>query len=153
MEQEYNAFNALYNTKLKPFLANNYEFDFESKILKHEFINGKDGEYYLFNHIQLNEIQIDSLKKFYLFYKEIKDDIILDIHPGNFIWDEKRNSWVLIDLGVLPTIGKEYYEFENFDDYYNNIWLNREKTMDIVPIRSMDFSLDFDVKDKVKKYE
>ena len=77
----------------------------------------------------------------------------MDIHPGNFIWDEEKKQWIIIDLGILPTIGKEYYEYDTFEDYFENIWIKREITMRTIPIRSLDLDFDLNVKDKEVKYE
>ncbi len=153
MKQEIDSYSYLINTKLKPFIANNYVFDSEKKTIIHDFIDGKNGEYYLFNHISFTKKQIKSLRDFYDVYSSLFNKIILDIHPGNFIWDEGKEQWFIIDLGVLPTIGKEYYEFNTFDEYFENIWINREDTMKRIPIRSIDLDIDLNVKDKEVQYE
>lgn len=153
MQQEMDAYNYLSKTELNKFLPENYTFDTVNKSLMHSFVNGENGEYYLFNHIPFTKKQIYSLKLFYSTYSLLFNKIILDIHPGNFIWCEEKQQWIIIDLGVLPTIGKEYYEFETFEEYFDNIWLKREETMKKIPIRSLDLVIDLDVKDKVLKYE
>lgn len=153
MQQEKETYDYLSNTDLKCFLAENYFFDSTNKIIIHDFVRGENGEYYLFNHISFSDEQLTSLKKFYNLYINISKSIILDVHPGNFIWDEINNKWVIIDLGVLPMIGREYYDYNSFEEYFENIWLKREETMKKVPIRSLDFELNLDVKDKVLKIE
>lgn len=153
MQQEKEAYDYLNKTDLKYFLAENYFFDNDNKIIIHDFVSGKNGEYYLFNHITFSDEQLISLKKFYKLYLGISKNIILDIHPGNFIWDEINKKWIIIDLGVLPTIGREYYDYNSFEKYFENIWLKREETMKKIPIRSLDFELNLDVKDKVLKNE
>ena len=147
------VYEYLKKTDLNYFLADRYSFDKKNKIITHSFVDGENGEFYLFNHIPLKKEQLNSLKKFYITYKNVPQNIILDIHPGNFIWNEKNEKWIIIDLGMLPTIGREYYDYNTFEEYYNNIWIKREETMKKIPIRSLDFSLNLDVKDKVLKYE
>ncbi len=153
MQQEMDSYNYLSKTDLNKFLPENYTFDAVNKFLMHNFVSGENGEYYLFNHIPFTEKQIKSLRLFYSTYSLLFNKIILDIHPGNFIWCEEKQQWIIIDLGVLPTIGKEYYEFETFEEYFENIWLKREETMKKIPIRSLDFAIDLNVKDKVLRYE
>ena len=151
MQQEIETYNYLIHTNLKKFLADNYTFDSQNKILSHNFIRGENGEFYLFNHITFQKKQLDSLRQFYISYKKLSKNITLDIHPGNFIWDEARDRWVIVDLGILPSIGSWYYDYNTFEDYFENIWLKREETMQKVPIRSLDFALDLDIKDKISK--
>ena len=153
MEQEYDAFEYLKNSELKEFLCENYHYNHKTKQLSHDYIAGYDGEYYLFQHIPLNNKQTESLKRFYLIYKKYYPNIILDIHPGNFVWDIIKKNWIIIDLGILPEIGKEYYDFKTFEEYYENIWIKREKTIKRIPIRSIDFDIDLNVKDKEVKCE
>lgn len=146
-QQEYDIYKELIGTEMQEFIAENYLFDEKKKIISHEFVEGKDGEYYLFNHIKLTEEQKKSLKRFYDVYsKRKRKDIILDIHPGNFVWSEKRKKWIIIDLGAIPEIGSDYYKFEQFDEYYDFVWNKREEMMKKVPIRSMDFCVDLEVK-------
>ena len=145
--QEYEIFNELKNTPLSEFLASDYSFDDKEKIISHEFIEGETGEYYLFNHIPFKREQIVSLEKFYRVYSERKrKDIILDIHPGNFIWSEDKKKWILIDVGAIPEIGSDYYEFEKFEDYFDFVWKKRERMMKEQPIRSMDFGIDLEMR-------
>lgn len=145
-QQEYDIYRELINTDMKDFIAGNYMFDAQEKILSHEFIEGKDGEYYLFNHIELSKEQEESLKKFYYVYSNReRKDIILDIHPGNFVWSEQRRQWIIVDLGAIPEIGSDYYQFEEFEGYYDFVWKQRETMMKKVPIRSMDFGIDLEI--------
>lgn len=146
-QQEYDIYKELITTDMKDFMAKDYMFDEKEKILSHEFIEGNDGEYYLFNHIQLTSEQEESLRKFYDVYSNRKrKDIILDIHPGNFIWSEERKQWIIVDLGAIPEIGSDYYKFEQFEGYYDFVWKQRETMMKKVPIRSMDFGMDLEVR-------
>ena len=87
------------------------------------------------------------MEKFYRVYSERKrKDIILDIHPGNFIWSEDKKKWILIDVGAIPEIGSDYYEFEKFEDYFDFVWKKRERMMKEQPIRSMDFGIDLEMR-------
>ncbi len=146
-QQEYDIYRELITTDMKDFMAKDYSFDEKEKILSHEFIEGNDGEYYLFNHIQLTNEQEESLRRFYDVYSNRKrKDIILDIHPGNFVWSEQRKQWIIVDLGAIPEIGSDYYKFEQFEGYYDFVWKQRETMMKKVPIRSMDFDIDLEVR-------
>lgn len=145
--QEYEIFEKLKNTPLSEFLAGDYSFNEKEKIISHEFIEGETGEYYLFNHIPFKREQVESLERFYRVYRERKcKDIILDIHPGNFIWAEDEKKWILIDVGAIPEIGSDYYEFEKFEDYFDFVWKERERMMKEQPIRSMDFGIDLEMR-------
>ena len=68
MKQEIDSYNYLKNTKLNQFLASNYIFDEKKLIIMHDYVKGKNGEYYLFNHMPFTKKQISSLKKFYSIY-------------------------------------------------------------------------------------
>lgn len=141
-EQEYEIYQKLLKTDLKEFIAKDYAYNTEQKVLSHEFIEGEDGEYYLFNNMITTE-QKNSLRKFYEVYSSRScKNIILDIHPGNFVWSSEEKKWVIIDLGAIPEIGSEYYNFKTFEEYYNFIWIQRRAMMRKYPIRSMDFGID-----------
>ena len=145
--QEYEIFKELRDTPLSEFLADDYSFNEKTKTISHKFVEGETGEYYLFNHIAFKREQLESLEKFYRVYRERKcKDIILDIHPGNFIWAEDKKKWILIDVGAIPEIGSDYYEFEKFEDYFNFVWKERERMMKKEPIRSMDFGIDLEMR-------
>lgn len=142
LQQEYENLIELKKTSIKYFLPEQYNFDFKSHCLSHERIVGDSAEDYLFHNISFEKNQIESLKKFYESYMNRENrDLILDIHPGNFIWSSSKKQWFLIDLGSLPFIGKEYYEFYSFDEYFQSIWLQREQIMKRYPIRSIDFEI------------
>ena len=123
---------------MKEFVVDDYSLDEERAILGHKFEEGNNGEYYLFNK-KISQEQIDSLRNFYENYiTRTNKDIILDIHPGNFIWDNLKNKWYLIDVGPIPYIGREYYEYSLFEEYFNHIWIRRLERMEKYPIRSIN---------------
>jgi len=142
IKQEYENYLYLSNTCLKKYIASNYVYDSEKNRLYHENIIGVTGEAMLFNHILFSAEQIKSLEYFYLLYSSRLDkELILDIHPGNFIWDELKECWCLVDIGTIPKIGSDYYDFENFKSYFKYVWEDREELMRVVPIRSVDLCL------------
>ena len=67
-------------------------------------------------------------KFFDLYNNRAEKKIILDIHLGDFIWDKLKRQWYIVDNGSIPDIGKEYYEYSDFEQYYLHIWVNRKKT-------------------------
>ena len=149
LQQEYSIAKQLNETAFREYIPTNYKFNYKNKTLVHDYVEGFDGEYYLFNHIKLSKEQVSLLKKLYLCYKNIYNEFILDFHPGNFIWNEKMKKWIIIDLGAIPTIGSDYYIYDTFEEYFENIWLAREMTMKKIPIRSLDFGNDFNIERKV----
>ncbi|NMA32095.1 MAG: hypothetical protein GX941_09880 [Candidatus Methanofastidiosa archaeon] len=141
--QEYENVCLLRETPLGQFCSENYKYDNQYQYLYHRAVLGNSGEDLLFNHTILCDAQIKSLKKFYSLYSNRNDkQMILDIHPGNFVWDDSKEQWYLVDLGSLPDIGKEYYEYSTFEQYFLHIWINRERNMRIYPIRSIDLNMD-----------
>lgn len=138
IKQEYEHAIYLKKTSMKEFVVDHYSLDEERAILGHKFEEGNNGEYYLFNK-KISQEQIDSLRNFYENYiTRTNKDIILDIHPGNFIWDNLKNKWYLIDVGPIPYIGREYYEYSFFEEYFNHIWIRRLERMEKYPIRSIN---------------
>lgn len=143
LPQEYSNAIVLKHSSLKCFLAQEYKYDYNERKLYHKMVQGKTGEYYLFNHIRLSNIQIQSLRNFYNAYINRKHkDIILDVHPGNFVWDKIKKQWYIVDIGSIPDIGKEYYVYRDFETYLENIWINREQNMKKYPIRSINLKCD-----------
>lgn len=139
LPQEYEHAIYLREIGFKEFLADNYTLNKEKLLLGHRFEEGENGEYYLFNK-KITSEQILSLETFYEKYinRENKE-IVLDIHPGNFIW--VNNKWILIDVGPIPDIGREYYEFASFKEYFYYVWLMRFDNMKKYPIRSVDLDI------------
>lgn len=142
--QEAINISILKKTKLNRYCLGSYRYDEQSKCLFHEYIDGVNGEFLLMNNNDLSSRQRDVLKEFFLEYnKREEKGLLLDIHPGNFIWDRKEGIWKLIDCGSIPIIGSDYYEFSTFEEYFGAIWLSRFENMKKIPIRSLDLKDDF----------
>ena len=126
---------------LKQFLPLMYSLDAQSKVLTHTFINGISGDDILKTIGHLTGKQKKQLASFYDIYMKYPEMRFLDVHPGNFIWEPKTERWFLIDLGLIPKIGSDYYKWDNFDMYFHNVWETRLWQMKNVPIRSLDYAL------------
>ncbi|WP_433661104.1 hypothetical protein ACQPW1_02175 [Nocardia sp. CA-128927] len=144
-EQEYGIAKFLRSTALAPYVAADYAYDPARRVISHELIEGRTGEHYLLPDTGLTAQQVRSLEVFYYRHRSLYNMVLLDIHPGNFIWNERAACWTLIDLGAIPTIGREYYEHETYSDYLFHIWQQRRHYMAQHPIRSLDFSIDLNV--------
>lgn len=145
LPQEIEIYQILDKSALSIFIPSEYRYDSDCHALYHEFVHGKNGWHYLSDEKNLSIEQIESLKFFYNTYQSLgEEQLILDIHPGNMVWEVKKRQWFLIDLGPLPEIGKEYYEFNTFELYYEEIWLNLEEKMQKYPIRSVDLLFEDD---------
>ncbi|HCX38758.1 MAG TPA: hypothetical protein DHS36_00585 [Candidatus Veblenbacteria bacterium] len=139
---EYKTALAISKTPFGIYIARNYQIIKSSSIIKHDFVEGETGERILARQHKLDREQLASLEDCYTRYMAyIVKKYKLDMHPGNFIWDESERKWYLIDTGTIPHLGAEYYEHSSFEKYYNYVWIDRERQKVKVPIRSLDFGL------------
>lgn len=137
--QENEISTILVKSDLGVFIPAGYRYENKCHALYHEYVQGKSGLHYLNYKKELSIEQMESLRVFYNSYCALGERrLILDIHPGNFVWNDQKRQWYLIDLGPLPEIGREYYEFDAFERYYEDIWLGLEEKMHKYPIRSVD---------------
>lgn len=118
LEQEFENVTELGKTGLSEYIPKYYSYNKDKGWLFHEDIRGIVAGSLVQKGV-LPDIAQKQLEKFYSLYNNrLNKNIILDIHPDNFIWDETNKKLVLIDLGSIPKIGSEYYEYNNFQDYF-----------------------------------
>lgn len=154
-DEEYLASLYIENSSLSQYVPHLLYYDREKKVLERQYIRGKTGfellkeEGQLLNSPkvikQLKEIYDEACKIYY------KDSINFDIHPGNLIWSEDFQKWFLVDLGPMPEIGAEYFPRENFENYFQKIWLDLLFLMTAVPIRSLDIEIHNDKLEMLRK--
>ncbi|MBP9758997.1 hypothetical protein KBD45_04845 [Candidatus Dojkabacteria bacterium] len=138
---EYEINKMYIKTKLKEFVNINLKYLNKTHVLSANYYRGESGhELLIKNEFQYSSEMINSLRDFYKIYTSLthKIKIKLDIHPGNFIWNKEKLTWVLIDFGPIPEIGSNYFPLDSFDKYLKRVWLDRPKLMKEVPIRSVD---------------
>jgi hypothetical protein len=128
----------LMRTRLKNNIPAIYEFNIESGIIKREFIKGILGDD-LLKKQDLQQDLVTRLNDFYnlLLHFSSEENIMFDLHPGNFIWSTEKQRWFLIDLGPVAQIGSDYYPLHSFEKYFKKIWLERQDRMIYEPIRSV----------------
>lgn len=150
IKQEAINIDFLKYSDISKFIPLNYIYDEEDNCLFHDFIPGDNGEAILFSQKMLSDEQENSLRDFYDRYAQRDNmDILLDIHPGNFIWNKENKSWVLVDCGAIPAIGSDYYEFSTFKDYYDAVWASWHRRIKDTPIRSIDIENDCVIRQKL----
>jgi hypothetical protein len=131
-------------TGLAPFLPKLISYDPRFGIIQREYIEGPTGSDMLKGQSGPDVVrELDQIETIYRVASGIfhETGTNFDIHPGNMIWSEKRNRWFLVDLGLMPKIGAEYFPREHFRDYFQKIWLDRHRLMKDVPIRSLDIKM------------
>jgi len=137
---ESETYKILSGSDLKDYLPGKFSFNPFTAEIKHEFIKGVSGHELLSSkEIMKNKAVVSELKIFYNKYTKFlkKYDLNLDIHPGNFILEDKTKKWFLIDTGSIPKIGSNYFPIKNWNSYFKKIWLERSKRMKVLPIRSV----------------
>lgn len=137
-KDEVDTMKYLSGTDLKCNIPKLIGFDDSKGTIKKQYVHGKLGHELLMENL-LDDVKIKKLKILYnnIIDIALKNNINLDIHPSNFVWNEKENQWYLIDLGLVPQIAYEYYP-QNFDEYLNKIWIERLERMKKFPIRSVN---------------
>lgn len=141
LEQEYKNVMICSQEELSRFLPGSYEYDRENGWLFHDAVIGECAEEMLFNGL-ISDAAIEQLSLFYKAYIDRSNkNRILDIHPGNFIWDKKTGKLILVDVGSIPKIGSEFYAHSSFEEYYKKVWKNRASDIQKYPIRSLDLSI------------
>lgn len=142
LQQEYENATNLVKTELNSFLPKDYEYNKECGWLSHANVMGDCADELLVQR-KISQDMINQLGIFYDAYINRKNkELILDIHPGNFIWDINKKKLYLVDCGAIARIGSEYYEYINFEEYYKKVWIDRVYNMGKYPIRSMDLCID-----------
>ena len=136
---EWEMYKKLLNTKLNNYIPKYFKYHIETGIIEKEYIYGNTGEQILIKKGKLSEEEKKSLEKIYNIISEvyIEKNILLDIHPNNFVLNEINKQWYLIDLGENQYIGADYYILNNFEKYYKKSWLEREMRKRKYPIRSV----------------
>lgn len=143
-DQEVETTKILSRTELKEHMAHIISYDENTKKITRQYIAGKTGhELLATKFFKENQEAINQLEKFYNIYKKVREDtgINLDIHPGNFVWSNKKEDWILIDTGPIPLIGSEYFPLNSFEKYFNKIWVERYERIKNLPVRSVDLML------------
>jgi len=136
---EWQNYKCLAETDILDYIPEYFSYDEKNGIIKKEYIYGNTGEYIL-NERGLSEDEVKQLEKVYNVILKVSQDnsVLLDIHPNNFIWNEEKGRWYLVDLGENQYIGSDYYILDNFQNYYKKSWLEREMRKKKYPIRSVD---------------
>ncbi|MCR5803680.1 MAG: hypothetical protein K6G47_05420 [Clostridia bacterium] len=141
IEQEFENAMILGETDLSCYIPKHYEYNRAKGWLFHENIQGETAAG-LLRKGRLPLGAYEQLESFYSCYMNRRNkEIILDIHPENFVWNYETERLYLIDLGSIPKIGSEYYEYDLFEDYFSNIFLRWEDNIKKYPIRSMDLEV------------
>ncbi|PKV80478.1 hypothetical protein [Nocardia fluminea] len=140
---EFANYQVLTQTCLHDRIATNAAFDASTRILYHDYVPGDDGESMLRSGFWPNRQQQKDLRSLHgaLRCELPERRLVLDLHPGNFVWDAARARWVLIDIGPIPVVGSEEYGVDSFTSYYTHTWLNRLDREHAEPIRSIDYSV------------
>ncbi|MEV0769594.1 hypothetical protein [Nocardia salmonicida] len=140
---EFANYQVLAQTCLHDRVATNAVFDPSTRILSHDFVPGNDGESMLRTGCPPNLQQRSDLRSLHaaLLCELPEHHLVLDLHPGNFVWNPTSARWVLVDIGPIPVVGSEEYAAEDFTAYYIHTWQNRLAREHAEPIRSIDFSL------------
>ncbi|MFD6221205.1 hypothetical protein [Nocardia asteroides] len=140
---EFANYQILARTCLHDRIPTNAAFEPSTRILCHDYVPGDDGESMLRSGCRPNLQQREDLRSLYgdLLCELPEHRLVLDLHPGNFVWDATSARWVLIDIGPIPVVGSEEYGVAGFPDYYTHTWLNRLAREHAEPIRSIDYSI------------
>lgn len=140
---EFVNYQVLARTGLRDRIPPDAEFDPATQTLHHAYVPGTDGESILRTRCCPNPQQRADLRSLYsaLLCELPAQGLVLDLHPGNFVWDIEGDRWVLIDIGPIPRIGSEEYFVEDFGTYYTHTWLNRLIREYVEPIRSIDYNV------------
>ncbi|MBF6169554.1 hypothetical protein IU486_33270 [Streptomyces gardneri] len=140
---EFTNYQILAKTCLHDRIPANADFDPTTKILHHDYVPGRDGEAILRSGLLPNPQQETDLKHLHsALLRELREhSLVLDLHPGNYVWNAARDRWVLVDIGPIPLIGSEEYFIEDFSAYYTHTWLNRLTRERAEPVRSIDYSV------------
>lgn len=136
---EWENYKILVETDIQDYIPKYFSYDEKNGVIKKEYIYGNTGEYIL-NERGLSENEVKQLEIVYNNILKVLQDngVLLDIHPNNFIWNEEKGKWYLVDLGENQYIGSDYYILDNFQNYYKKSWLEREMRKKKYPIRSVD---------------
>ncbi|MGW4715369.1 hypothetical protein [Nocardia sp. NPDC004260] len=142
---EFANYRLLAQTRLHDRIPANADFQRTTKTLCHDYVPGRDGEAILKSGFLPNQQQRIDLRRLHsaLLRELLEHGLVLDLHPGNFVWDADGDRWVLIDIGPIPFIGSDEYFTEDFSAYYTNTWLNRLTRERAEPIRSIDYDIGF----------
>ena len=144
LRQEAAVYEKLIGTSFAPYIPRIDAFDRASQMIRREYIRGPLGHALLLrNRLKRADPRFNALRTVFETAVEtmIATDTRLDIHPGNFVWDEGRGRWILVDLGPPPYIGFDYYPLRSFESYWEQIWAQRLRRMRNQPIRSVDISI------------
>ncbi|WP_433194445.1 hypothetical protein ACQP1G_37700 [Nocardia sp. CA-107356] len=144
LPEEYENFGRLARAGLGDRIPGGASFDAGTASLSRDYVEGPDGEAVLRSEQELSPSQRADLGKIYDRLQETMTNtgLVLDLHPGNFIWDKGIQRWILVDLGPIPVIGSAEYTGSSFDDYYRHTWLNRRWREQTEPIRSLDYNVE-----------
>lgn len=137
-EEEYKNNMNLINTDLKKYIPALIRYNKDNKEIVRQYIKGYNGHEILKLEL-LTEKKINELEKIFQIIRRVtkQNNVRLDIHPANFVWSDNEQSWYLVDLGIVPKIGYDYYP-EDFKEYLTKIWLERLYRMKKYPIRSVE---------------
>ncbi|MGO4613002.1 hypothetical protein AB4305_03495 [Nocardia sp. 2YAB30] len=141
LAEEFTNYRILACAGLGERIPRDARYDVCTQSLSHEYVRGQDGETILRDRNELTPQQRDDLRDLHqrLCGVTAKDGLVLDLHPGNFVWDNHSKRWILVDLGPVPSIGSEEYFDVCFEDYYQGTWLDRLEREQLEPIRSVDY--------------
>lgn len=136
-EEEWENYQTLSATELANYIPKPISFNCTTKKIKRECITGLTGHEILKAGL-MDDLKVVELKIIFGIIQKIQQsfNIRLDIHPGNFIWDEELSQWFLFDLGPVPNIGFDYYP-NSFQEYFQKVWKERLERMHLYPIRSV----------------
>lgn len=142
---EFANYQILAQTCLHDRIPTNAAFEPSTRILCHDYVPGDDGESMLRSGFWPNLQQREDLRSLHsaLLCELPEHRLVLDLHPGNFVWDASNARWVLVDIGPIPVVGSEEYGVEDFPVYYTHTWVNRLAREHAEPIRSIDYSVGF----------
>ena len=136
-EEEYNTNVKLINTDLKEYIPKLISYNKKNKEITRKYIEGYSGHEILKLNLLTTE-KIEELHKTFQIIQKVTEEnnIRLDIHPANFVWSDDEKKWYLVDLGIVPKIGYDYYPKE-FKEYLTKVWIERLDRMKKYPIRSV----------------
>lgn len=143
-DQEAKTTKRLLKSGLKEYIPHIISYDTDTKVIVRQYIKGKTGHKLLeSDFFRRNTNAISDLKRFFRIYKTVREDlkINLDIHPGNFVWDDHKQKWFFVDTGQIPFVGSDYFPLSSFKKYFQKIWKERYFRIRTIPIRSIDLGL------------